>query len=266
MTVPRFLQSTFHFNSDLAVTDMANAITSLTTILTTQVPAWTNPSAGVLVSPVDSAGRFMKLTMDSPIPARLRMLLQDQNGIGVSFRSIELIPGPLPTTINYFTGQYHCYIESLTGGSSVGEWLGAMMVDPTDYDLVDLQNFVIGGGSRNSGGANDGQGTVCDQWFMLENGTSTLRQRARLVSQIVGVTIGLVDFAGNPQFFPFDVGGNPNGTLCWMGSMYQTYVTHSGIGGGIIKPVAIDNATPAQFRSTVAPSTAQGLRMMLRVP
>jgi hypothetical protein len=79
------------------------------------------------------------------------------------------------------------------------------------------------------------------------------------------VNAGLRDFAGNPQFFPFDVLGIPGGSTVWMGSAYQAYQTDAGVAGGTIKPVAIDNATPAKFRATVAPASAQGARMMIRV-
>jgi hypothetical protein len=262
MTVPRFLQSTFHFNEE-SVSDVATVIASLTTILTGQTPAWTNPSAGVFVSPVDSAGRFMTLTVTRVNATHLQMLVQDQNGITVCFRSF--FTNGTPTTINYYTGQYHCYLESLTGGSGSGEWLAAMMVDPTDYALQDNQNYVIGGGTRNSGGAADGGGSIFDQWFMLEGGIGTDRQRARSVMTVAGLNVGLIDFAGNPQFFPFDVLGIPNGSTLWMGAMYQAYVTHGGIPAGVIKPVAIDNSTPAQFRTTVAPASSQGGRLCLRV-
>jgi hypothetical protein len=265
MTVPRFLQSTFHFNQDVSIVDVATIITNLTAILTGQTPAWTNPSPGVLVSPVDSAGRFMTLTLTRVSAAVLEMAVKDQNGVTVSDRSFSLIAGPSATTINYFTGQYHCYLESLTGGSAVGEWIGAMMTDPTDYSLQDNQNYVMGGGTRNSGGANDGQCQYFDEWFMLESGAPTIRQRARLVTDSAGVNAGLIDFAGNLQFFPFDVLSIPNGKAIWAGSMYQVYVTDSSVGGGVIKPVAIDNSTPAQFRSTVVPASPQLGKMMIRV-
>lgn len=265
MTVPRFLQSSFYFSEDPGIDDTADIITNLTALLVAQTPAWTNPSAGVLKSPVDSAGRFMTITLTSLSATRLQMQVQDQNGITVSLRTFDLIAGPLPTKINYFSGQYHLYIECLNLGAGNGEWLAAMMVDPTDHDLVDLQNYVIGGGTRNSGGAVDGQGVACDQWFMLESGASTLRQRARQVCAAVSLNAGLMDFAGVPQFFPFDVVGVPNGSNQWMGAMYQAYVTDSRVAAGIIKPVAIDNATPAEFRTTIAPASGQGLRLALRV-
>lgn len=263
MTVPRFLQSTFHFNENLAITNVATIITNLTAILTGQSPAWTNPSAGVLVSPVDSAGRFMTITLTATSATQLTMEVKDQNGIVVSTRAFFI--NVTPTTINYYTGQYHCYLESLTGGSGSGEWLGSIMVDPTDYSLEDNQNYVMGGGSRDAAGTADGNGSFYDQWYMLESGVPQNRQRARAVSTSAGLNVGLLDFAGNPQFFPFDVVGVPNGLSLWMGAMYQAYVTNSGIPAGVIKPVAIDNATPAQFRTTVAGATAQGARMAMRV-
>jgi hypothetical protein len=190
MTVPRFLQSTFQFDENLAITNVATIVTNLTTILTGQTPAWTNPSAGVLVSPTDPVGRFMKITVTATSATQLNMVVQDQNGISICDRSFVI--NGTPTTINYYTGQYHCYLESLTGGSGSGEWLAAIMVDPTDYSLEDNQNYVMGGGTRNSGGGADGA-SFYDQWFMLETGASTLRQRARAVSTAAGLNVGLLD-------------------------------------------------------------------------
>lgn len=263
MTIPRFLQSTFHFNQDLGVVDVSTIISSLTTILTTQAPAWTNPSAGVFISPVDSVGRFMKVVVARSSAVQMTWQVFDQNNILVANRSIEIDAAVNPTTVNYFSGQYHLYIETLVAPTP--EWAGAFLIEPTGYVLQDLQNYVVGNAFRTSGGAIDGQGSIYDQWFMLESGSPTLRQRVRAVMTSPGLNVGLLDFSGDPQFFPFDVVGVPSGTIQWMGSLYQVYVTDSRVPAGIIKPVAIDNATAASFRTTVAGANGQLSRMAIRV-
>jgi hypothetical protein len=123
----------------------------------------------------------------------------------------------------------------------------------------------MGGGTRNSGGGVDGAGNIYDQWFMLESGAPQVRQRVRATMTAPGLNVGLMDFAGNPQFFPFDILGVPSGTSQWMGAAYQCYVTDSRVSPGIIKPVAIDNSTPAQFRTVVTGANAQGSRLAIRV-
>jgi hypothetical protein len=265
MTVLRYLASTFQFDENVGIVDAADIVTNLKAILLAQTPAWTNPSGDTMKSPVDSAGRFMTLILAAPSSSRFQITFVDQNGLTVATRELALIAGPLPTTINYFTGQYHCYLESLTGGSGAGEWVGAFMIDPTDYDLEDNQNYLIGGGYRNSGGSIDGQGGVWDQFFMLESGVTQIRQRSRAVSTAPGANIGLLDFAGNPQSFPFDVLGVPSGSNRWMGSAYQTQVFDPSVAAGVIKPMAIDDSTPASWRTTVVPANSQGSRLALRV-
>ena len=265
MTVPRYLASTFQFDTDLNGVDGADIDTSLKTMLLAQTPPWINTTGDVMQSPVDSAGRFMTLELTAPAAGRFVITVKDQNNIQVCARAVQLISGPSPTTINYYTGQYHVYIESLTGGSASGEWVSGIMVDPTGYDLEDNQNYVMGGGTRNSAGANDGAGGVCDQWFMLDSGAPQLRQRSRAVNTSIGLNVGLLDFAGNTQLFSFDVLGIPSGSSRWMGSMYQAQILDPSCAAGIIKPLAIDDSTPAQFRTTVAPATSQLIRLAIRV-
>ena len=267
MTVPRYLQSSYEFDQDLAIDDAADIVTNLKAILLAQTPAWTNPGGGaVMKSPVDSAGRFMIIEISAPSSSRFQMIVKDQNGVEVQTREISLIAGPLATTINYFTGQYHVYVESLTGGAANGEWVAAFMIDPSGYaDLAANQTYVMAGGTRNSGGAVDGQGSPWDNFWMLESGSPAIRQRSRAVSINAAGTATLTDFAGNPQSFPFDVLCLPSGTQRWMGSVYQAQVFDSSVAGGVVKPMAIDDSTPANWRTTVAPASAQGTRLALRV-
>lgn len=263
MTIPRFLSSSFQFFQDLGVTDVATIITTLQTRALAQAPPWTNPTPGTLVSPVDSAGRFMKLILTATTPQRLHWVVNDQNNITVADREIQ-IDAAVPTTVNTFLGQYHCYLETLR---STPEWAAAFIIDPFEkYALVENQNYVIGNATRNTGGTVDGQGSTFDQLFMLESGSKTLRQRVRAVGGISsGAVWGLTDFSGDPQFFPMDIGGDPSGILLWSGTAYQCYVTASSIPGGTVKPVAIDDATAATFRTTVATSNSYLMRLAIRV-
>ncbi len=261
MTVPRFLQSSFFFNTTLGVTDVATIISDLTTILTTQTPAWTNPSAGVFKSPVDAAGRFMTVTVVATTPQRLEWIVKDQNNIVLCDREID-IDATTPTTINYYSGQYHLYLESLR---AVPEWSGAMMLDPNGYPINSNQTYVMGNALRNSGGTVDGQANQFSQWFMLENTNPAVRNRLRSWSvEDDGAVVGLVDFQGNVQVFPFDATINPSGKVAFGTQIYQTYVTDSVVPYGVIKQIAVDDSTLAFFRSTVA-GAINSMRMMLRV-
>lgn len=262
MTVPSFLQSSFFFNQDFNVTDVSTIITSLTTILTTQTPAWTSPSAGVFKSPVDAAGRFMTITLVATTALRLSWVVTDQNNVVVCSREID-IDGTPGDTVNYYSGQYHLYVETLRGGTP--EWAGAFMIDPDPYALNSLQNYVMGNAFRSAGGSVDGQASQFDQWFMLENGVSTVRNRCRgWTVDTSNTVIGLNDFQGNIQVFPQNIAGVPSVNTVWLGNSYQTYVTASSVSYGTTKQVAVDNSTLAFFRVTVAGSD-QAMRLMIRV-
>lgn len=262
MTVPTFLQSSFFFNQTLNVTTVATIISDLTTILTGQVPAWTSPSAGVFKSPVDAAGRFMLLTVVATSATRLEWKVTDQNNLVVCDREID-IDGAPGDTVNYYTGQFHAYVEVLRAPTP--EWAGAMMLDPDPYALNTNQNYVMGNAFRNTGGANDGQAGQWAQWFMIENGASANRSRTRDWSVgSDGSVPGLVDYQANIQVFPFNPVINPSGKVVWGVTAYQTYITDSTVPFGIIKQIAVDNSTLAFFRSTVA-GVVNSMRMMLRV-
>lgn len=264
MTIPRFLSSSFQFFQDLGVTDVATIITSLQTRALAQAPPWTNPIAGTLVSPVDSAGRFMQIVLTATTALRLHWVVKDQNNIIVADREID-IDAVVPTTVNTYLGQYHCYLETLRAPTP--EWAAAFMLDPFEkYALNENQNYVMGNATRNAAGTVDGQGGTFDLWWMLQSGALTSAPRVRAVGGITnGGTVGLLDFSGDPQFFPMDIQNIPNGITLWSGTAYQCYVTSSSIPSGVVKPVAIDNATPALFRTTVAPANSYNMRLAIRV-
>jgi hypothetical protein len=262
MTIPRIFSSSFYFNVDLGVVACANIITSLETILLAQTPVWTKLGTGVYKSPVDSAGRFMVLTMTAPTTARLNMLLSDQNGITVCQRELS-IDTTLGSTINYFTGQFYVWIESL---KPTPEQLGAVMVDPYPYGYDVLKNYVMGSGFRPNGGATDGLCSQFDTWFMLESGVSQVRQRCRDWALVSDAQVsGMLDFTGNPQVFPFDVNSIPNGSRAWMGQIPQMYVSTQNFNPQTLKPIAIDDATAATFKVIAGVANTSLQRGMWRV-
>lgn len=260
MTVPRQFQSSFYYTTYQGVTDVANVITSVIAALIAQSPAWTNPSGNTVVSPVDSAGRFMKITFTATTALRLRMAVVDQNGLTIADRELDITSG---ATVGFYAGQYYIYFD--VPGGATAEWLGAAIIDPYPYNFNNLNNYVIGGGLRSSAGAVDGNGTCWDFWFMNESGVATLKQRARaVVFNSAGAAVGVTDAAGNAQFFPFDVESVISGTAQWAGSFPQAYITDSRIPAFTIKPIAIDDSTPATFKATGA-TLINSMKLMLRI-
>lgn len=260
MTVPRQFQSSFYYTKYDDVTDVANVITSVIAAALAQTPAWTNPTGNTLKSPVDSAGRFMKVTFAATTSLRLLMTVVDQNGITVSARELDIASG---ASIGVYSGQFYMYLD--VPGAATPEWIGAAIIDPYPYDYSNLNNYVIGGGYRSSAGSVDGNGTSWDFWFMMESGTATLRQRGRAIALLSsGAGCGLTDAMDNVQLFPVDIASSISGTVQWAGTICQAYLTDSRVPAFTLKPVAIDDSTPASFKATGAAVT-NTMRLMLRV-
>lgn len=246
MTVPNFLASSFYYSlGSSPITDVATIITDVRTILTsTNNPVWTEPVSGTFQSPVDSAGRFMRITLTRVTATRLNVILQDQNLLTIINRELQI---PATAEVYYLTGQYHFAIE-VPNGTAVADHISCFMLDPSPYALSASQTYVMGNAYRAAGGSIDGQGTTMDQFYMIESGAPAVRQRIRAVYNTTSTAIGLIDFQGNPQIFPCDIWTQPSGIGVWGGKPYQMYLVPTSIGAGTIKKIALDDGTLASFR------------------
>lgn len=254
MTVPNFLASSFYYNQN-AITDVATIITDLRTILTsTNNPPWTEIGSltGVFQSPVDSAGRFMRVSLTRVTATRLNVILQDQNLFTLFNREMQI---PASAEVYYHTGQYHLVVEA-PNGTGVADHIYAFLLDPSPYALNSSANYVIGNAYRNNGGSIDGNGSTVDQFYMIESGVGVIRQRIRAVWATASTNIGISsDFQGNPQIFPIDIWGVPSGTNVWSGKPYQLYLIPITIGASAIKKIALDDGTLASFKALTIAST-----------
>lgn len=265
MTVPNFLASSFYFSTGSSpITDVATVITDVRTILlSTNNPPWTEPTAGVFQSPIDSGGRFMRITLVKNTATRLNVTLQDNNLLTVYAREFDILStGAL---VNYYTGQYHFYLESQTGTTTADIAYGSLL-DPSPYG-VNTQagsGYVTGTTLRNTAGNLDGNGSNVDVCFSLESGVAQPRQRGRAVGQTGTAVLGLLDFQGNPQLFPHDIWVQPSAIGLWGGKEYQVYMVPTSCAAGTVKKIALDDGTLASFRVLFVPSY-QGMLKAVRV-
>ena len=268
-TFPCFASS-FDFFTDSTVTNVSQIISDFQARVTGQSPAWTNPSAGVFVSPVDGVGRFMTLTMVATSSTQLTITVTDQNNVTIITRSIE-INSTGNTTVNYYTGQFHAWIESFNtagGGPGGAEVFQAGILDETPLAQNAIPDYVWANAFRNSGGSNDGQGSTVSQEFMLDNGTAQQQQRIRAWGQTVSVgNIGLKDGAGNLQYFPADMFANISGTNRWIGRQYQAYVGDSSIAAGTTRTIPIDTTglVLGTFKAITGLTESDGTIVLVRV-
>ena len=260
-TFPCFASS-FDFFNNPAVLDVATIIANFQTRVTGQVPAWTVPVAGTFKSPVDGVGRFYEVTLTRVSATQLNIVVTDQNAVTIINREIDIdVAG---NGVNYYTGQFHAWIESLRAGTS--EIFSSGIIDETPQAQNAIQDYVYANAYRNSGGAFDGLGGAVAQEFMLDNGASGMQQRYRSWGQSQGVIVGLPDGAGALQFFPADMFATLTGVNKWLGRGYQLYMCDNSIAPGTQKTIQIGNAgETGVFQEISGLTVYANMKVMVRV-
>lgn len=258
-TFPCFASS-FGFFNNPSLTDVATIITDFRTMVLAQSPAWTEPVAGTFQSPVDGDGRFMTVTLVATTALRLQWLVADQNAITIVDREIDI--SGAGTSVNYYAGQFHAYIEALEATPEVAQ---AGILDETPLAQNAILDYTFANAYRNSGGAIDGQGGQVNLQFMLDTGASALQNRFRAYWQTTAAQISLKDQTGALQFFPADMFATIAGVNNWIGRAYQVYLCDSSVPFGTQKTVQIGNAGETGVFQVVGLTTVGAAREMLRV-
>lgn len=253
--------STFYVDQSLAVVDVTTILTKLSAILPAESPAWTESPAGTFKSPVDAAGRFMKVIVSRVSATRMQWKVVDQNGVTICDRTIDIdVAGD---TVNYYHGQFHCVVVT---ERATPEPAHAWILDETPYAQNAVANYVCGNAFRTSAGSADGTGSGVGQLFAVDNGAAAqvVRYRGWLM-RLDQTVITLVDGTGAEQFFPVDICINLAGTFRFYGRQYQSYMCESGIAFGTTKQVPIDTTGLVLGTFKVLPlATLNGARVMVR--
>lgn len=245
MTTFSTFASSFRFLNNPSVSDVQTILNDFNSeVVTNGSPAWTSPSgftngttSGTWKSPVDSAGRFFEILLARTTATRLSFKVLDQNFLTIADREID-ISGTVG--VNYYTGQYHAWIEALVAASEVG---ASGICDPAPFPLGTYNPYVYGNGYRNNASTVDSQFSTTGQLFMLDNGGSAMVNRLRDYSQNVnGNNIGLLDAAGNLIYLPSEISANCSGATRWVGKMYQVVAVDSSFAVGTTKTIIIGNA------------------------
>jgi hypothetical protein len=165
VTAPSFLSTGFATVSlpgtTVDVTDIINAVATLltTTLSATPTPLypsgerWTSLGGGAYQSPLDSAGRWMKLILTRTSATRLKWDLYDptgqvMNGVsgGTNCGEIDIAAGG--SVVNIFGGPAHIVVEA----NNAGTWETAMGVitDPSPEPLASSNVYVWGRARRDT--------------------------------------------------------------------------------------------------------------------
>lgn len=168
MTVPVYLQGNFRYKTDNPVTDVQTIINSIVSEATAVSPAWTNPSAGKIVSPADPVGRQVTIQFTKIGTTELEMTATDP-GLRSVTRRAKIAAGG--TRVNYFIGQFHMAIEIVAGDTGAGQGLFTNILDLSPEGQNAHNNWLVVGGSLNSSGTDDGQfGTM--YWHTIRSAGS----------------------------------------------------------------------------------------------
>lgn len=245
MTVFASFASSFRFLNNPSITDVQTILNDFNSeVVTNGSPAWTSPSgftngttSGTWKSPVDSAGRFYQIFLARTTATRMEFKVIDQNQLTVCDREID-ISGT--TSVNYYTGQYHAWIESLVATPEVAQ---SGILEPSPLPLTVYGTYVFGNAFRNTSGSNDGGADTTGKLFMIDNGGSSQINRMRDIGQnIGGQTPGLIDAAGNLLWHPMEISAANSAIQRWSGRPYQVVLGDSSVGAGTTKTIIIGNA------------------------
>lgn len=145
MAIPTYLAANFNFLETAGVTDVANTITRL--VAQAVALGWTNPLAGKVVSPANSAGQQLTLQFTKISATNLEMVFTD--ALGRTFTRRAQTAASFTERI-YFT-QYSFFWDP---GNGEGLW-GSILDTTPDLQGSHDQTYA-GHGARTSGDALDG--------------------------------------------------------------------------------------------------------------
>jgi hypothetical protein len=239
--------------------DCADVITNVRTeLITRNVPAWTEPSASLFKSPVDSAGRFFDILLTRIDAGTLEMRVRDQLARTICTRRIQ--SGGVPFFIQIYSGQFHFILDVITSGGWASIYAGILDQSPDAQGAHG--NYVYGGGYLNTSNTADGNSSVA-KCYMLDNGSSAVNDRMSLFSNS-GTTACLYNVNGARIYRPLEQYakiGAYDYRFC--GRRYQQLLCTSDLQFLTRMSVPIDNVSGV-FQVT-AITSVWGYRVMARV-
>lgn len=251
MAVANFLASSHRKDTVSSITDVANFITALRTILCTDNdPAWTEPTTATFKSPVDAAGRWFSVLVEAIDTDTLQYTVKDQYGTTVRVSRQDITTTGGGTEIRVYSGQFHL-------------WINSMRATPEEFisGMLDL-----------SPRAEDAWSTVVYTYAYRDStGSSGWTFTTLSFSNIASATVSVIfpvsqndlattsDNGGDlvywPVFFRSHVGDQ---TAVLLGRMYQVILVPASYADGSQLIVPIDTGVTATFESCGKSATHSG--------
>lgn len=256
---PPYLSGTVYYAQDLAVVDVTTIINKIIALALAATPAWTNPSAGKIVSPADASGRQMTIQFNRIAATNLEMVITDGAGRTLTRRAQIAGAG---STINYFIGQFHMVLDWTNGATSEG--LFSIMLDESPESQTSHNRWIVGAGSRSAADALD-NGWQCSTDFPVQSAnTFAILQNCYLIASfnvqqsgfasggLQGRTIG-----GSNIWFPaIQMSASVAANNRIYGRLYQCLlVKGTSAGVGVEVSVPIDQTTSVIMKVLQMPLT-----------
>lgn len=137
MAAPSFLQGNVRYKETTGITDVQTIIDDAVAEAVALTPAWTNPSTGKIVSPVDSFGRYIELQLTRVSATVLEVVMTDPSARTLTRRAN--ISGTV--TCDFYIGQWHFCLDWSSGE---GYYACILDLSPEDGDAHDKWVFVSG--------------------------------------------------------------------------------------------------------------------------
>lgn len=248
----QYLSGFVYYHQDVGVVDVQTIINQITTMALAATPAWTNPVAGKIVSPLDASGRQMTIQFNRIAATNLEMVVTD-GSLRTSTRRAQIAGGG--STVNYYIGQFHMALDWLNGATPEGLW--SVMLDESPESQTSHNMWLVMNGSRTAGDALDGN------WLF---GSSFLIRSANVFAILNNGILAPIYNAGINQSTNGFISRTLGGSNIWCpliamgdfpganvfniyGKYYQCLVTRGTYNTpGSEVSVPIDNANSAIFR------------------
>jgi len=268
MTIPRYLdQAVYPFSSVtvLGLTDVESGgvgiISSMRSLLVGGSLNWTEPSTALFKTPVDAAGRFLDILVTRISATVIEWRVRDQAAVTICTRRFNLGTGAL-----FIHGStVGCYAEFVQTAQNAAENGRAFVLDVAPDQNADVSIYVVGNGFRNNAGTNDNQGDCYGEYFAVDNGTPTSRNRCFLFNMVQGTSVTHFTASGKWLFREQALAINFAATQKWAGRPAHVLFCSSIFNGGDERDVYIDTNTTGRFRASSSAAVQQStIREMMR--
>lgn len=259
MAVPEFLSSSYYYHELTGISNVQDIITDFIDQVTHfNIPAWTNPSGNLCVSPVDAFGRFFGVNFTATTQYKLDLVLRDQNAVTICTRRLT-IASANTVTVRIFTGEYHYYIDVANGSAAPGYLHGGILdLSPEAQNAHD--HYVYGNGSFTT--ADAATSFDASYSFMMDNVTAQATQRVVTWKGSSTAAIGNYTPNGGRLYRPKELYCKPTGEATnskWAGRVYQQLLVPDSLAQGVSVVVPIDVGATGTFMVCGAPPSGSDL-------